>query len=199
VRGFRSLIQFDVDIDLKDRHELLSLIPHTVASINDGGRVKPHLTGVYLQSIPSDLVTGLASIDYRKASEDDFFKLDLLNNHIYEQVRDSEHLDALMVAEPQWELLEHVEVVEQLYHINQHAELVKAYAPKSVEELAMVLALIRPGKRHLQGLPLDQIRDEIWSKPEDGKYYFKKSHSVAFATAIVVQLNLIVEQLCSAN
>ena len=30
----------------------------------------------------------------------------------------------------------------------------------------------------------------------DGEYYFKKAHAIAFATAIVVQLNLICE---SAN
>jgi hypothetical protein len=36
---------------------------------------------------------------------------------------------------------------------------------------------------------------EIWEKPENDEYFFKKSHAVAYATAIVVQMNLICEQI----
>ena len=32
---------------------------------------------------------------------------------------------------------------------------------------------------------------EVWEKPTDGSYFFKKSHAVAYAQAIVVQMNLI--------
>jgi hypothetical protein len=39
----------------------------------------------------------------------------------------------------------------------------------------------------------------VWNKPEDGSYYFKKSHSFGYAMAIVVQLNLIVEQALNAK
>jgi len=31
---------------------------------------------------------------------------------------------------------------------------------------------------------------EVWVKPTDGSYFFKKSHAVAYAQAIVVQMNL---------
>ena len=37
--------------------------------------------------------------------------------------------------------------------------------------------------------------EEVWTKPTDGAYYFKKAHAVAYAHAIVVQMNLICEQL----
>lgn len=58
----------------------------------------------------------------------------------------------------------------------------------------MLLALIRPGKRHLvskvEREGWDSVKDEIWVKTED-EYSFKKSHAVAYAHAIVVQMNNI--------
>ena len=94
-----------------------------------------------------------------------------------------------------WTLLEHEEVVSQLYHINNYADIVKAYKPTSVEQLAMILAIIRPAKKHLVGKSFDEIEKSVWVKPQDGEYYFKKAHAIAFATAIVVQLNLICEEV----
>ena len=35
------------------------------------------------------------------------------------------------------------------------------------------------------------ILKEVWIKPTDGSYFFKKSHAVAYAHAIVVQMNLM--------
>ena len=32
---------------------------------------------------------------------------------------------------------------------------------------------------------------EVWSRPTDGSYFFKKSHAVAYAQAIVVQMNML--------
>jgi DNA polymerase III alpha subunit len=75
-----------------------------------------------------------------------------------------------------------------------HFNVVKQMKPTSIEELAMTLAIIRPGKRHLIGRTWDQLRKEIWEKSNEG-YQFKKSHAFAYALAIVVQLNLLVEEL----
>jgi DNA polymerase III alpha subunit len=36
---------------------------------------------------------------------------------------------------------------------------------------------------------------EIWTKPSDGSYYFKKSHATAYAVAVVVHMNLLVEEI----
>jgi hypothetical protein len=38
------------------------------------------------------------------------------------------------------------------------------------------------------------IFQEVWTKPEEG-YYFKKAHAVSYATACVVHMNLLCEQL----
>ena len=36
---------------------------------------------------------------------------------------------------------------------------------------------------------------EVWIKPTDDKYFFKKSHATSYAVAVVVHMNLICEQL----
>jgi DNA polymerase III alpha subunit len=65
--------------------------------------------------------------------------------------------------------------------------------PTSIEQLAAVLAMIRPAKRHLIGKDWATVMSEVWTKPETNDYYFKKSHATAYAAAIVVQMNLICE------
>jgi hypothetical protein len=67
--------------------------------------------------------------------------------------------------------------------------------PKSVEQLAAILAVIRPAKRHLIGKLWADVLEEVWQKPEKEEYYFKKSHATAYAVAIVVQMNLICESI----
>jgi len=63
--------------------------------------------------------------------------------------------------------------------------------PRTIEQLAAVLAIIRPAKRHLMHKQWVDIMKEVWVRPTDGSYFFKKSHAVAYAQAIVVQMNLM--------
>jgi len=195
LREYMSLqkFNFDVDIDMADRSKFLDHVNHTAASIEQDGEYTKHNTGVYFQNIPTFPLQGYSSIDHKDAENQGWFKVDFLNNNIYKDVKNEKHLDTLLNTEPMWELLEHTEVVEQLYHINNYPELVKQYKPSSVEQLAMILAIIRPAKRHLQGQTFDQIAKTVWEKPQTGEYYFKKAHAIAFSMAIVVQLNLLCE------
>jgi len=55
--------------------------------------------------------------------------------------------------------------------------------------------MIRPAKRHLIGKTWPVIMKEVWIKPSDGAYYFKKAHAIAYAHAVVIQMNLICEGL----
>lgn len=182
---------FDVDIDLANRDQALKHLPHTRASIHRDGKVTPHNTGVYFQNIERDPVTDLAVLDHKVAESQGYFKVDFLNNTVYQSVQDPEHLDRLSNTDPDWSLLEYPEIVETLYHINNHFDIVSAYEPRCVEDLAAVLALIRPAKRHLLGQPLPDIQQELWQPPQNSDYYFKRSHAIAFATVIVVQMNLL--------
>ena len=186
-------IDFDVDIDMANRDDFVKLVSCTPASIEKDGKFTKHNTGVYFQNIPKFPLEGYSTIDHKEAEKQGWFKVDFLNNTVYQNVRDETHLNQLLNTEPLWDLLEHEEVVSQLYHINNYANVLKAYKPTSIEQLAMILAIIRPAKKHLMGKPFAEIEKTVWDKPEDGEYYFKKAHAIAFATAIVVQLNLLCE------
>jgi DNA polymerase III alpha subunit len=182
----------DIDIDLKNRDELLSILEHIPASL-DGS--KKHNTGVYFTNVPVNPLTNVSSIDYKEAERRGYFKLDLLNVGVYENIKNEEHLSELISREPVWELFEHKDIVEKLFHIHNHYEVVKQLKPKSIKQLAAVLAVIRPAKRYLLKKGWDKINEEVWIKPKDDSYYFKKSHSIAYAIAIVVQLNLLVDDI----
>jgi DNA polymerase III alpha subunit len=92
-------------------------------------------------------------------------------------------------------LLEQDDFVNLLFHLNGYGDILRKLKPRNVEQLAAILAIIRPAKRHLVDKDWDTILKEVWKKPEDGSYYFKKSHSIAYAITIVVQMNLICEQV----
>ena len=186
-------IDFDVDIDMANRDDFLELVNITPASIEKDSKFTKHNTGVYFQNIPKFPLEGYSTIDHKEAEEDGWFKVDFLNNHIYENIIDETHLDKLLATEPLWELFEHKEVVEKLFHINNHYDIVKQYKPTSVEQLAMILAMIRPGKRYLVGKSWEEVEKDVWTKTDD--YFFKRSHAIGYATAICVQLNLMVEKL----
>ena len=64
----------------------------------------------------------------------------------------------------------------------------------TIPRLAMFLAIIRPAKRHLIGQTWAEVAKTIWEKTEDG-YQFKKSHAVAYAHLVGVNMNLICEAL----
>ena len=182
----------DIDIDFANRDVILEKIKHRVARLN---KEKKHNTGVYFTEIPSNPVDNMSTVDYKTAENRGYFKLDFLNVSLYKDIKNEDHLNTLVHKEPLWTLLEHKEFVEQLFHVGEHFSILKSMKPKSVEQLAMVLAVIRPGKRHLLGKTWNDMKETIWEKPKNNEYYFKKAHAVAYAMAIVVQINLICEQL----
>lgn len=184
----------DIDIDFADRTNALKIFKHTVASRIERGDVKAHNTGIYVTEIPTDVKTNLSTIDYKTAEERGYFKIDFLNVGLYNGVRDEAHLQQLMEVEPLWDLLLQDDFVNLLFHINGHGDIVRKTPPNSVEQLAAVLAMIRPAKRYLIGKDWPTIMAEVWIKPENDEYYFKKAHAIAYAVAIVVQMNLICEQ-----
>lgn len=189
----------DIDIDFPDRNKVLEFLDHRIAMrVGKEGQVK-HNTGVYFQEIPHDPLTNMSTIDYEAAESRGYFKIDLLNVSIYQDIRNEEHLDFLLNKEPDWSLLEHREIIDQLFHINGHSDLIKKLKPDSIPKLAAVLAIIRPSKRHLVNEDWNTIEQEVWTRPTDESYFFKRSHAIAYASAIVVQLNLIEEQALAAT
>jgi hypothetical protein len=185
----------DIDIDFADRKAILKLVKHTSAGIVRDNKLVPHNTGVYVTDIPVDPFLGVASLDHKVAEERGYMKLDFLNVGLYEKVRNEEHLTHLMTTEPLWDIFnDNQDLWAQLIHVNNHWNVLKKMpeAVDSIPRLAMFLAIIRPAKRHLIGLPWTEVAKTIWEKTEDG-YQFKKSHAVAYAHLVVVNMNLICE------
>ena len=183
----------DIDIDFADRTLALDKFKHVVASIEDNGTFKKHNTGIFCTSIPYNPITGLSTIDYKQAEDRGYFKIDFLNVGVYEGVKDRKHLLQLMETEPLWDLLLQDDFVNLLFHVNGHGSILRQMEPKSIEELAAVLAMIRPAKRYLIGKDWTTVMTEVWTKPENDEYYFKKAHAIAYAHVVVVQMNLICE------
>jgi hypothetical protein len=189
----------DIDIDFGSRDALLKLIAHTPAAMRKVNPIRKHATGVYITDIPYDPVNDMAAIDYADAEDRGYFKLDLLNVHVYSQVKNEQHLISLM-REPNWNKLLDRKFVEQLVHLNNHYQSIKRMPEpiNSIPRLAMFLALIRPSKKHLIGKIWPEVAKTVWDKGDDG-YSFKKSHSLAYAHLVVVHMNLLEEQNVSVS
>ena len=187
-------IDSDIDIDLGDRDKLLAVIKRIPASMRNVDPARKHPTGVYITDIPYDPINDMSALHYSDAEDRGYFKLDLLNVHVYNQVRDEEHLVELM-ADPDWSMLKDRNIVEQLIHLGNSYDLIKRMPEPidSIPRLAMFLAAIRPAKRHLIGRPWKIINETVWDKDQTG-YSFKRSHAVAYAQLVVVHMNLLKEQ-----
>lgn len=181
----------DVDIDVANREKLLELIKHIPAKTSG----RKHNTGIYPHRVPFNPMDNLCTLDHKEAEDSGYFKIDILNVNIYKDVRDEDHLTELMNAPVMWELLGYSEFVEKIFHIANHSDIMSVLRPSNVKQLAMALAIIRPGKRHLLHESWDVIEKEIWVRPDDGKYHFKKSHAMSYAFAVVVHMNLVCSQL----
>ena len=185
----------DIDIDFVNRDQALALFKHIRASRIDDNKLVKHNTGVYFHEVPVNAVENVCAVPYEAAEDRGYFKIDFLNVGIYKGVRNEEHLIGLMNREPLWDLLEDDSFTDLLFHVNGHGDILRKMKPTSIEQLAAVLAVIRPAKRHLIGKDWNEVISDVWTKPTNAEYFFKKSHATAYAVAIVVQMNLICEQI----
>lgn len=186
-------IKSDVDIDISDRDKILKFIKHIPSAIRNTSPIRKHATGIYITAIPYDPINNMSALHYEDAERRGYFKLDLLNVHLYNKVKNEEHLISLM-SEPDWSMLDDRNIVEQLMHLgNQYDTIKKMPEPiNSITRLAMFLAVIRPAKRHLIGKTFKEINETVWDNDSSG-YSFKRSHAIAYAHLVVVNMNLIKE------
>jgi len=162
------------------------------------GVLKPHPCGVHPATVATDPLTNLSAVPYQDAEALGIFKLDFLHIGVYDHFQSREEIEELLNIEPPWELLKSPAVCNQLFqNLGKHFDLVSQVQPKNIMEMADVLALIRPSKRYLLKAYLnpaqrEQARKRLYEKAdhEDG-YHYKKSHAIAYAMVIVLQLHLI--------
>ena len=182
----------DIDIDSADREQILKLISNVPAGINRNNQLIKHNTGVYVTDIPVDPESGICTIDHKTAEQMGYIKLDFLNMTVYEQVQDHAHLEKLLNTQPQWSQLNNKSFVQQIVHIHSHWDTIQKMPEPidSIPRMAMFLSVIRPAKRHLIGLPWKTVAETVWQKPQDNSYFFKKSHSIAYAQLVALDMNL---------
>lgn len=185
----------DIDIDFADRNQVLKHIEHIPAAMRNVKPIRKHATGIHVTKIPIDPINRMSAIDYSEAEERGYLKLDFLNVHVYTNVKDEKHLIDLM-RDPNWENLQKREFVEKLIHLNNQFDNIQRMPEPidSIPKLAMFLAMIRPGKKHLLGKPWNEVSKTIWEK-EDTGYSFKKSHGLAYSHLVVVNMNMLEEQM----
>ena len=183
----------DIDIDIRPDTDIRAIFPEAIRASNVvNAELRPHPCGYYFQSISIDPVTELAAVPYEEAENLGYLKIDFLHNHVYSHFQSHEEIEALLDLEPPWHLLRSPSIVKTLFQLGNHFDLVNQVKPTSIEELADVIALIRPGKREFAGAYVKNkaaIRPLLYLQSED--YSFKKSHASAYALVIVLQLHLI--------
>ncbi len=196
----------DVDLDVKDRDKAVAALRNFVpASQVNNDKMTAHNTGVYFQKVPADPVSGLSAFPYKEAEEVGYFKVDIIPNHVYDLVESNEELQELLDAPVDWDWFLDKRFFEaedrryQLTHLANYHHLCEMYPPKSVEDISCLIAMIRPGKKYLVGQPWERVKEEVWVKPEGDEYFFKKSHSVAFAVLVVLHAQLIARHLGEAE
>ena len=141
----------------------------------------------------------MANIDYTEAEERGYFKLDLLNVHVYNQINSEMELVELMV-EPNYELLNNSEFVSKLVHLSNHYNSIQKMPEpiNSIPRLAMMLAIIRPSKKHLIGQSWKEVAKTVWDKNNDS-YAFKKAHAIGYAWLVAVHMNLLEKESSTSS
>lgn len=120
-------------------------------------------------------------------------KLDFLHLNVYKHFTSHEEVCELVNIDPNWMLLQMPSVVEKLFQLGKHFDVLTKIKPKSIEELADVIALIRPGKRQLVEAYLanKETTRRVLYTGGSGEYAFKRSHACAYSMVIILQLHLI--------
>lgn len=190
---------FDIDIDFADRSKILEHIKHIPAAMRNVNPIRKHNSGIYITDIPYDSINDMANIDYTEAEERGYFKLDLLNVHVYNQITSEMELVELMV-EPNYELLNNSEFVSKLVHLSNHYNSIQKMPEpiNSIPRLAMMLAIIRPSKKHLIGQTWKEVAKTVWEKNVDG-YSFKKAHAIGYAWLVAVHMNILEKESSTSS
>lgn len=181
---------FDVDIDVAPNTDKTVFGTPAMVYNAKTERIAPHPSGVYLEPVPIDEQTGLAAFDYEYGNEHGFMKVDVLNNSVYSEFKTKEEVRECLEREPDWKDFLNKNIVEGLPHIGKHFDLVKKLKPKSIEDLADILALIRPGKIEFLDEYMEdkkRVRRNLYKRSSG--MYFKKSHAISYACMIVALLN----------
>ena len=182
----------DIDLDLADRDQLLKLIHATPARQLHQGQVRRHNSGIYVTDIPYDPINDCAAIDYVSAENRGYFKIDLLNMSVYQLIKSPTHYEQMLQQQPPWECLwTDDDFARQVVHVGGSIPLLKTMRPDSIPRMAAFIAIIRPGKAHLQNKSWEEVFKTVWDGDDSKGFVFKKSHSISYAALVALHMNLL--------
>jgi hypothetical protein len=182
----------DIDIDLANRDQLLSLIKYTSACQRADGQIRKHNSGIYVTNIPYDPVNQCAAVDYETADQLGYFKIDLLNMTVYQLIKNPTHYQEMLSHEPNWSRLwTDPEWASKLVHIGNYTELLKSMRPDSIPRMAAFISIIRPGKAYLQNQSWSEVFKAVWDGDNSRGFVFKKSHAISYAALVALHMNLL--------
>ena len=184
----------DIDLDLADREQVLKLIRAIPARQLTQGQVRKHNSGIYVTDIPYDPINQCAAIDYKEAGDRGYFKIDLLNMTVYKQIKSQQHYDELLAKEPNWQRLwSDIEWAKNLIHVGNYTDLLLKMKPDSITRMAAFIAIIRPGKAHLQNRPWKEVFASVWDGDDSRGYVFKHSHAIGYSMLVALHMNILEE------
>ena len=184
----------DIDLDLADREQVLKLIRAIPARQLTQGQVRKHNSGIYVTDIPYDPINQCAAIDYKEAEDRGYFKIDLLNMTVYKQIKSQQHYDELLAKEPNWQRLwSDIEWAKNLIHVGNYTDLLLKMKPDSITRMAAFIAIIRPGKAHLQNRPWKEVFASVWDGDDSRGYVFKHSHAIGYSMLVALHMNILEE------
>lgn len=183
----------DIDIDTRSKFDPINVFEQTIpASMVTPTGMTKHPVGVYFQRV-NQSPFNLACVPYKIAPAFGMFKVDFLHLSLLDHFSSKDEVRQLASTDPDWRLLEDEGVVSSLFQLHGHFDVVDHIKPRSVQELADCIALIRPGKRQLVQRYHDNptaTRQELYKLPLP-KGCFKKAHAIAYALNVIIQLHLI--------
>ena len=98
----------------------------------------------------------------------------------------------MLAKEPDWQRLwTDPEWASKLVHVGNYTELLKDMKPDSIPRMAAFIAIIRPGKAHLQNRPGSEVFDSVWDGDNSKGFVFKHSHSISYAALVALHMNLL--------
>ena len=203
----------DLDLDIPSKDSDVIRDGLTRATIlNERGEYQPHPAGVYFyKSIPQ--YENLSVIDYKAMEDEHFQKIDILNNSYLDDITSDEmdiFVDNIENEEIEWsELWEY----DEPYQLGKYPGILREFKVESVLDVAIVLALIRPGSvanydkmkayihtdkllknkseeaqevlKETYGIPVFDEQFKQLGK-DDGKDRYNKPHSIGYAYILLI-------------
>lgn len=203
----------DLDLDIpSSKSELIRGGIVKASILTERGTYQNHPAGVYLYAAVPQF-DGVAVIDYKEMEKIEYQKIDILNNTFLDDISNKEMIEFIEKIENEdidWEELWRY---TEPYQLGKYPGILREFKVSSVLDLAIILALIRPGSvanydKMKAFIHTDKILkkkseeaqiilEETYGIPvfneqfkslgiDDGKYRYKKPHSIGYAYVLLI-------------